>query len=589
MIFGRHINNYYKKYALSFIIAIISLIAVDWVQLFIPKIYGKIIDLVDNNAITMAILKEEVGKIFICLIVMFIGRFLWRYLLFGNAIKIQADLRLKMFKKCESLSQSFYAEHRVGELMALYTNDLDAVKESFAYGILTFFDAIFLIILTFSEMLKIDIWLSIFSIFPLLLICVLGAVIGKMMEIKFKNRQEAYSKMSEFVNENLSGIFVIKAFVKETLELREFARINKLNSDKNIEFARLSVIFNIILLALITSVIIVILGYGGYLVYLDKSGLKVGFTIGMLQVFISYFTTLTWPMQAVNQFISLTSQAKASLKRINKLLNASIEIKDEDVVFNDEIAGFIEFKNLSFKYPDGNINVLNNISFKINCGETVGIIGRTGCGKTTLVDLLLRIYNVEENTIFLDGTDIMKIPFKKVRDTIGYVPQDNFLYSDTIRNNIAFAFDDIDDEDVVNAAKFSCLHNNIIDFEKQYDTFLGERGASLSGGQKQRVSIARALIKNPAILILDDSVSAVDTKTEESILQNLRQTRKSKTTILIAHRISTVRNLDKIILMDHGSIVDVGSHEELLQRCQMYQQMVKKQTLKEDVEGDDNA
>ena len=279
------------------------------------------------------------------------------------------------------------------------------------------------------------------------------------------------------------------------------------------------------------------------------------------------------------------NQSNASLDRINEFMDQPIDIVDNDVVEIDQIKGKIEFNNLNFKYPDGDETILENISFTINAGEMVGIIGKTGCGKTTIVDLLLRTYNVDENTILIDDNDIMKLPFKKVRDAIGYVPQDNFLFSDTISNNIGFAFEEVDEEKIVNAAMLADVHNNIIEFNEKYETVLGERGVTLSGGQKQRVSIARALIKNPPILIFDDSVSAVDTKTEETILSNLRRLRSGKTTIMIAHRISTVETLDKIVLVDDGKILAVGTHKELLESSELYKEMVYLQSLEKEVNG----
>ena len=281
----------------------------------------------------------------------------------------------------------------------------------------------------------------------------------------------------------------------------------------------------------------------------------------------------------------MRAQAKASYDRISELLEEPVEIVDENTVDIEALQGKIEFRHLTFKYPDGSDNVLENICFTIEAGEMVGIIGKTGCGKTTVVDLLLRTYNVEENQILLDDKDIMHLPFRKVRDSIGYVPQDNFLFSDTIANNIAFAYEELDYQKVEAAAKLADVHNNIIEFNDKYETILGERGVTLSGGQKQRVSIARALVKNPAILIFDDSVSAVDTKTEETILSNLRNLRKGKTTIMIAHRISTVETLDKIIVMDDGRVAGIGTHEELLKSNAIYQEMVRLQSLEKEVNG----
>ena len=327
----------------------------------------------------------------------------------------------------------------------------------------------------------------------------------------------------------------------------------------------------------------IILGYGGYLVY---SGV---FNGGELVEFISYFTSIVWPVMAVSQLIDMSSRGAASKKRISELLDATSDVVDkEDVVDIPHIKGDIEFRSLTFRYPDGDYNALTDVSFKINAGENVGIIGKTGSGKTTLVDLILRIYNVPDGTLFIDGHDVNTIPIRRVREFSAYVPQDNFLFSDTIENNIAFASDVVTDEAVMRAATLSDVHDNIASFQNGYKTVLGERGVTVSGGQKQRISIARALMKEASILILDDSVSAVDTGTEKVIIDNLRENRRGKTTILIAHRISTVEKMDKIIFVDDGKIAAVGTHDELVATSPDYKKMVELQKLEEE-RGDSNV
>ena len=324
----------------------------------------------------------------------------------------------------------------------------------------------------------------------------------------------------------------------------------------------------------------VILGYGGYLVYINR------FDAGQLVEFIGYFTSVIWPVMAVSELIDMTSRGRASLKRIGELLDAPIDVKDsDDVVEAEQIKGNIEFRNLSFTFPDGDRDALKNVSFKINAGENVGIVGKTGSGKTTIVDLILRIYNIEKGMLFIDGRDVNTIPIRQVRQAAAYVPQDNFLFSDTIKSNISFYTDEEDMEQIEKVATLADVHGNISEFAEGYNTMLGERGVTVSGGQKQRISIARALLKDAPILILDDSVSAVDTKTERTILENLKKERAGKTTILIAHRISTVENMDKIILVEDGTVTAVGTHTELCNNCEEYAKMVKLQKL-EDEGGD---
>ena len=403
------------------------------------------------------------------------------------------------------------------------------------------------------------------------------------MRDKFRKRQEAYERLSDFTQENFSGIAVVKAFVKEVHEIRHFDRVNEDNRAKIIEHVRFATILNVLLTAFISSVFAILFGGGAYFVINGFMGNE--FTVGELWEFVGYFDAVIWPFMAVAQLINMRSQAAASLQIVTEFLDEPVEIVDNDLDDIDNIKGKIEFNHLNFKYPDGSNNVLEDITFTVNCGEMVGIIGKTGCGKTTVVDLLLRTYNLEENQLFIDDKDIMNLPFKKVREAIGYVPQDNFLFSDTVANNIAFAFESVEEDKIIEAAELADVHNNIIEFNEKYQTVLGERGVTLSGGQKQRVSIARALIKDPAILIFDDSVSAVDTKTEETILSNLRRLRKGKTTIMIAHRISTVETLDKIVVMDEGKIIGIGKHNELLESCMEYKEMVRLQSLEKQLEG----
>ena len=414
----------------------------------------------------------------------------------------------------------------------------------------------------------------------LLLVCSL--IVGKYMSIKWEKRQEAFSLLSDFSQETFAGIAVIKAFVKETHELLEFRKLSKNNEDRNVEYTKLSVLLHVSLTLLIESVICVILGYGGYLVY---SG---AFKAAELVEFIGYFNAIIWPIMAVSELIGMHAQGKASLKRIGELLDSTPDVFDREGVEDiDEIRGDIDFKALTFRYPDGEYDVLKNVTFSIKAGENVGIIGRTGSGKTTIVDLILRTYNVPDGSLFIDGRDVNLIPIKRVRANAAYVPQDNFLFSDTIENNISFATDGGNHDDVQAAAILADVHGNISDFPDQYGSVLGERGVTVSGGQKQRISIARALMKNAPILILDDSVSAVDVKTEKAILENLRKTRAGKTTILIAHRVSTVEQMDKIIFVEDGTVAACGTYAELLGSCPEFRNLVELQKLDDADEGND--
>ena len=417
--------------------------------------------------------------------------------------------------------------------------------------------------------------LALLSLIPMALLLASATVVGRHMMIKWDKRQEAFSKLSDFSQESFSGIAVIKAFVKEASELMAFKKLNVENEKANVEHTRASVLLRILVTLFVESVICIILGFGGYLVW------KGTFNAGQLVEFIGYFNAVVWPVMAVSELIDMTSRGRASLKRISELLDAEPAVRDrEGAVPLPEIRGDIEFRDLTFRYPDGEHDALHNMSFKINAGESVGLVGKTGSGKSTVVELILRTYNVGDGMLFIDGHDVNDVTIKSVRAGCAYVPQDNFLFSDTIESNIAFGVEEnFDRENVIRAARLSDVDDDVDEFREGYSTVLGERGVTVSGGQKQRISIARALMKDAPILILDDSVSAVDTGTEKTILTNLRETRRGKTTILIAHRISTIEGMDKIVFIDDGRVAAVGSHEELISVCPDYARMVKLQEL----------
>lgn len=591
MIFGKHINRYYFKHGLMLLTGIAALILVDYFQLILPELYRIVVNGMNGGLVeidgslvpfTMEVLLDEVCfKLIVIILVLVTGRFLWRVCIYGAAIKVETDLRNRMFDHCKNLSREYFQVNKVGNLMSLFTNDLDTIQECFGDGVLMFCDALLLGLMAFVKMWRMDLMLTGLSMIPLVILLVLGTVVGKAMTEKWEIRQEAFSRLSDFSQENYSGIAVVKAFVKEILELKEFEKLNRENEDVNVEYTRISTLLNIMITLLVESVICVILGYGGYLVYNGR------FDAGQLVEYIVYFNSIVWPVMAISMLIEKTSRGKASLNRVGELLEAEISVKDRQGVEDlQNMRGEIEFRHLSFRYPDGETDALCDVSFHINAGESVGIVGRTGSGKTILVDLILRAYNVPDGTLFIDGRDVNKISIHSLREGCSYVPQDNFLFSDTIENNIAFALDGVDDALVERAARLSDVHDDIMDFTAGYRTVLGERGVTVSGGQKQRISIARALLKDAAILILDDSVSAVDMKTEKIILENLLEERKGRTTILIAHRISTVERMDKIIFVEDGRVEAVGSHDKLCETCEAYRRMVELQRLEEEAGGE---
>ena len=590
MLFGKHINKYYLRHLPMLLLGILSLVVVDYLQLLVPEFYKMVVNGLNTGMaevdgalvpFDMDVLLDNICLPMIYVILgMVVCRFLWRICFFGSAIKVETDLRGRMFDRCKDLSQQYYHENKVGNMMSLFTNDLETVQDCFGSGVLMLCDTVFLGGIAIFKMARMDLLLTGLSLIPMAFMFVVGTVVGKYMMKKWQVRQEAFSGLSDFSQESFSGISVIKAFVKEFLELSAFRRLNKQNEDANVAYTKASTVLNISVTLFVESVICIILGYGGYLVH---EGI---FSAGELVEFIGYFTAIIWPIMAISQLIEMSSRGKASLARITELLDAKADVCDrEDVREPAPIKGDISFKNLTFRYPDRDYAVLTDVSFDIKAGENVGIIGKTGSGKTTIVDLILRTYNVPDGTVFVDGTDVNTMPIQFLRKYTAYVPQDNFLFSDTVLSNIAFASDSCDPALAEEAAKMADVHTNIIEFTDGYNTVLGERGVTVSGGQKQRISIARALMKDASILILDDSVSAVDVKTEKAILENLRKVRKGKTTVLIAHRISTIEQMDKIIFIDDGRIAAVGKHTELYESCADYRNMVDLQKLDEEKGG----
>ena len=586
MVFGHNINKYYLKYWYLYLLGIVSLVAVDYSNSILPpEIISKIIDGLADGTMTNDMLLTYTLQLVVILVVSFVCRALWRLGFFGAAHRAARDLRHNLFKKSLTLSQTFYSDNKVGGLMSYYINDVQSVRESMGWGALMVFDTLCLIPMVLIKMVETNWVITLICLVPLSMIAVLGAFVGKFMEKKYKIRQDAFESLSDFTQESISGIRVVKAFVKEAQELKDFTKTNEYNEKVNMDYLKLSVLFDILVEVLIWSVYLLIIVFGALFVLgaTENQALN-GLTIGNLTKLVSFFDTLLWPMFAIGEIINMHSRGKASLRRIDSILDTKSDlIEKEDAIPLENFKGNITLNHLSFKYPDSKgTYALNDVSLEIKAGEFIGIIGRTGSSKTTLANLLLRLYNVDENEILLDGIDIMNYKIKDIRENIGYVPQDNFLYSTTIESNIAFSSDVFSHEKVEREAKIAGVHKDIMGFPKAYETKLGERGVSVSGGQKQRISIARALYKDPSVLILDDSLSAVDTKTEADILKYLKEDRKGRTTILIAHRVSSIKDADKIIVLDNGGILSgFGTHEELLKTNAIYKETYRLQKLDE--------
>ncbi len=579
MVFGKHLNKYYLKYWYLFFLGIIALIAVDYCQLKLPFLIQDLVSIAqEKGSVDAESLFKIIGYMFAIAGTMFVGRFIWRMTLLRGSIAVVSDIRKDMFVHSEQMSQRYFQENKTGALMALFTNDLDTIDEAITDGTIFSVDVLFMGVYGFVLMFMENWVLGLIACIPLLLLAACGGVVGKYMELKYVKRQEAYEKLSDFAQENFTGISVIKAFVKEAHELREFKKHNHNNEKVNIEFTRFSAILDVLIELLIQSSFVLVMAIGGWYVYNGQ------FKSADLILFIGLIESVIWPMIAFGMIISLHSRGNASLKRISQLLDEKVEILDYFPADINTIDGEIEFKDFSFQYPEGKDTSLKNITFKINKGETIGIVGKIGCGKTTLVNVLLRLYNIEKGKVFIDGTDLMNVPLKLLRDSIGFVPQDNFLFSDKVANNISFANKELTEEQIEKAASFADVHENILGFKDGYNTMVGERGVTLSGGQKQRISIARAIVKDPAILILDDSVSAVDIKTEEQILTNIKAKRKGKTTILISSRVSTVSHLDKVLVLNNGEIEAYDKPSNLVKISPTFARMVKLQELEKKVE-----
>lgn len=569
------IFQYIKKHRFAYSAGIITLFIVDFANIYIPKFTGTITDGLTARTIDWNGVVQNLIFIGIFGLTLAIGRFFWRFFLFGSARKIEQELRNDMFAHLEKMDVEYYNEHKTGDLMTHFTSDLNAVRMSIGPAVICVFDATVMTVMVVAQMMiYVDVKLTLIAIIPMLFILFGEIYYGKIIHTRYKARQEALSNLTDFVQESISGIRVIKAFVRERSELHAFAKANANTQEKNLNIAKMQSIVMPLLDVIIGLSVLITLIYGGYLALVGD------ITLGRFVAFNQYINMLVWPMLACGDAINMFSQGSASIQRIQNIFNENSEVFDhEDVAPIPAIKGNITFSHLTFIHRGHSEPTLEDIDLHVPAGTTLAIIGRTGNGKSTLVNLLLHLYNTKPGMLLIDGRDINTIELKTLRENIAYVPQDNFLFSDTLRHNIAFGVEDDDMEAITKATEAACIHENIIAFPDGYETIVGERGVTLSGGQKQRSSIARALMKDAPILILDDALSAVDTDTEEQILKNLKENRAGKTTILIAHRISTIQNADLIMVLENGKAQEIGNHEELMQLNGIYRDMFEKQQL----------
>ncbi len=569
------IFQYIKKHKFQYLAGILTLFVVDFANLFIPQLTGTITDGLTAHTMDWNGVKSCLLAIFLLGLTLTIGRFLWRYFLFGASRSIERELRDTMFAHLEKMDVEYYNEHKTGDLMTRFTSDLNSIRMAIGPAIISLFDGtVMAVMVIFQMMIYVNVKLTLVALIPMFLISIGEIFYGKIMHPRYLARQEAVSDLTDFVQESFSGVRVIKAFVRERSECAAFARQNRNTMNKNLKVVGLLSVVMPLLDVIIGFSSLAALIYGGYMALIGE------ITLGRFVAFNQYINMLVWPMLACGDAINMFSQGAASIKRVKEVFDSKPEVSDaKDVAPVDALKGEITLSHLTFIHHGHTEPTLKDISLNVPAGSTLAIIGRTGNGKSTLVNLLLHLYNAKSGMIFFDGRDINTIPLKTLRENIAYVPQDNFLFSDTLKANIAFGVEGEDMDVITEATQAACIHDSIALFPAGYDTIVGERGVTLSGGQKQRSSIARALMKDAPILILDDALSAVDTDTEEHILRNLKKNRAGKTTILIAHRISTIQNADMILVLDDGIAKELGTHEELMKLNGIYRDMFEKQQL----------
>ena len=587
-------GKFIRKYKWNYLAGMAILIVIDIAQTRLPLIVGGIIDKVDHRTATPLDFRTAILTMVFIAVLVLLGRLGWRYCIFGAARKIERDIRNDLFSHLLKLPSSYFHEHKAGEVMAFMTNDIEAVRMTFAVTVMMALDMVTIGIATVYNMVtKIDWQLSIIAILPLTLVAVVARFIGNELHTRFTRRQEAFAVVSDFVQEKLSGIHVVKAFVQEQKECEAFLKVNEASKQANLREVRVAAfLFPFMRMIAGVSIAIAIM-YGGYIAIMGR------ISVGDFSAFVQYLNMLVWPISSIGRILNVISRGSASLNRVESVLNAESDITDKigdeereekrrleeaglesDAPIKETgLSGDLEVTHLSFKYPGTNKLILDDISFTVKKGETLGVVARTGEGKSTLVDLMLRVYDCDPGMIAIGGKDIHDVSLKKLRKTFGYVPQDDFLFSATVSENICFGDRTKTQEEIEEAAKVACVHDNIMDFNDGYNTMVGERGVSLSGGQKQRIAIARALILNPEILILDDSLSAVDTDTEEQIKKNFREERKGKTNIIIAHRLSSLKDADNIIVLENGKIIEEGTHDKLMADSGFYAQLYERQLM----------
>jgi len=573
------LKPYILKYKRLIFLGILAILLSEFFYVIIPILIGRAVD--DLKAgVTFEKLSLFASLILGSTILSGIASFFTRQTIIVASRKIEYDMRNDFYRHVQGLHYLYFRDKKVGDIMAYATNDIPAVRNFLGPGIMYSIETTIEFVVILAIMFSMNLKLTLITLIPLPLISYLVYKVGKIVHERYEDIQEHFGTITTLAQENIAGIRVIKSYVREDYEIEKFRKVNFEYFIKNIKLAKVQSL-TYPLMILITGIsIILVIWYGGYQV------IKGTMTLGQLTSFLIYLGYLIWPMIAFGWIINLTQRAAASMDRLLEVMRVQPQIKDtEETDFSiKQINGEIEFKDVWFKYPDSENYVLKGVSFKVEQGQTVGIVGYTGSGKTTLVNLIPRLFDPDKGEILIDGVNVKKIPLKVLRGSIGYVQQDVFLFSDTVKNNITFGVDGVDEDKIISVAKIAHIYDEVMEFPNKFDTIVGERGITLSGGQKQRVGLARALIKEPKILILDDSFSSVDAYTEEMILKNLKEYRKGRTTIIISHRITAVKDADFIIVLDDGEIVESGTHDELIELGGIYAELYQKQILEEELE-----
>lgn len=576
--------KYFRKYKVQYILGILFLLFIDIVQLYIPQILKYFANDYQRGVLTMKSATKYALLTIATGLMVAVARYFWRNFIIGNSMRVDYDLRKDFFWKLTSLSQNFFNTHKTGDLMSLATNDINAVRMTLGQGIIMFIDSTFLLILNLIMMIKTtNVLFASKVLFTIPLIILIVMRFGGVIHSRFKAVQAQYGKITDRAQENFSGIRIIKAFGQEEENAKLFREDNQDYYNKNIELAKLQSFFNPFIHVLSNISYMLLLFFGA------KEVMAGTMLLGDFIAFNAYLGLMMWPARALGMVIVFMQRGAASMDRLTNIFRTEPEIVDkEGAIELDEIKGNIEFKNVSFKYAEDLPYALKDISFKLEPGKTLAILGRTGSGKSSIVNVLLRLYDINEGEILVDGHEVKDVTLNSLRENISYVPQDDFLFSKTVKENIEFHYEhELDDEMIEKYAKIAGVYDDIIEFKDGFDTILGERGVTLSGGQKQRVSIARALAKEKNVLIMDDSLSAVDTQTEEEILKNLNTDEADVSKIIISHRVSTIKDADEILFIEDGAIVERGTHDELVSLGGRYNKLYEDQLLEQKINRGD--